>query len=476
MKRAGAWLTVLGVASLAACTAATPLVPGLPGSAQTWIFAVQALTGARGLADVEAVADSSGFPFRYIEAADSSIRLHALAYAESMEELGLEAGAIPAGAACARRCALTAPRASFVLDYTGKPQPGWQSVERADPDLMGYLVPDHAERCDPRCLSYHPSTMDLGSNSRAAYFLSVPRASGADGVFQEGILGLLDGSLFRVGAPGSLERLCRASSFHPSAGTWRREARELWVSSASGQLATLSLETVRAEAPCPYAVTATLPPGSPLFRMESPPGGDGSSFLAMDVLGNLSRWRDGTLRPLGAVDLDNPNVGTNNGVLIDLGDKAVAAAHGDDLAIIRGDQVTHLRRLAIGPQRTRVDGALVLGSQLYISLMEYDLFRLEADQLIPVDEGPSRLDRQWADVFGLSGIRGRIVGGTKNGLLGEWQLGTHYCPLLGPVAYDTPKYSLNIQDHLVWIDTEHEGDAQRVLWMSPDNSGTCPTP
>ncbi|MFO0727893.1 MAG: hypothetical protein U1E65_29205 [Myxococcota bacterium] len=454
---------------LSACT--PPAIDlGLPADGTSWIFALEERSGAKRILDVEAV-EGQAAAQRFVSASPE-VRVHALSYPVPLSALGLQSGPVPMGAPCARSCALVRPSAAFVLDTDGRAG-AWQNAAPIAAPILDRLVPDRSPRCEPQCLSVTATSADLSAASRSAFFLPAVPEGADQSSFEAGILGLLEGSVWRIGGPGQAQRLCAAGSFKPRAGTWRQPYGSIWAISTTRELAWLRLDGLDPDQPCPFVSSAQLPSGSSIIAMASPPETDGSSFLTITETGTIARWSRNQLVILGAADLDENEARTEEAILVDRGDRAFAGAAGDDLVTIRGDQLSHQRRFALGIPRTKTEALLVWGDRTFLTTKGYNLFILDRDTFVPLDEGAARMASTWENCRGLGVMQGRIVATLNQGFLGEWSPETSYCPLRTPQAQDGGQRALTIQHRLVTVDSQSRTAAQHVVWFSADTPEAC---
>ena len=116
---------------------------------------------------------------------------------------------------------------------------------------------------------------------------------------------------------------------------------------------------------------------------------------------------------------------------------------------------------------------LVWGDRTFLTTKGYNLFILDRDTFVPLDEGAARMASTWENCRGLGVMQGRIVATLNQGFLGEWSPETSYCPLRTPQAQDGGQRALTIQHRLVTVDSQSRTAAQHVVWFSADTPEAC---
>lgn len=467
-SRQAAVMCLLG----AGCSAPAPIVLGFPNwPAKSWVFGIQEDSASPNL-QLTARADLEE-PLELVLNQDKA-RIHAVAYEVPLERLGLSAGALEDAAPCERSCGLTRAAQAFELQYDPAHSAGWSQVSKVDPVILDALVPDRRDRCIEGCMVVTATQARLPTTVATAFLLPERAHPTREGEALSGLLGLVDGTMYRVGGPGSLERLCEPASIYITAAAWDAGAGRAWLATAAGQIGYLELSAVERGRPCPFVATSSV--SGRIVRLAlSPSAPPSERLLVLSSTGALGRLEAGRYRSLGAVALRNGETDSGDGFLIDLGEKAYASIGGDDIGLLRGDTLTHQAGFSLGAKLTQALSVMPFDGRLYFGFLTYNLFVESDGRIEPLDEGPSRQFTNWDDPHSLAALEGRIVVSLNKGLFGEWSSYNHYCPPSGRFGIDSPRHTLNIKRTIFWGDADDsDGTAPRlVYWIVPERSEQC---
>ncbi len=455
----------------AGCSAPAPIVLGFPSwPAKSWVFGIQEDIASANL-QLTARADLEE-PLELVLNHDKA-RIHAVAYEVPLERLGLSAGPVEDAAPCERSCELTRAAQAFELQYDPAHSAGWSQVSKVNPVLLAALVPDRGDRCIEGCLVVTATQARLQTTAATAFLLPERAHPTREGEALSGLLGLVDGTMYRVGGPGSLERLCEPAAIHITAAAWDASAGRVWLATAAGQIGYLDFSAIERGRPCPFVATSSV--NGRIVRLALSRSAPSERLLVLSSTGALGRLEAGRYRSLGAVALRNGEFDTSDGFLIDLGERAYASIGGDDIGLLRGDTLTHQTGLSLGAKLTQALSVMPFDGRLYFGLLTYNLFVERGGRIEPLDEGPSGQFSNWDDPHSLASLEGRIVVSLNKGLFGEWSSHNHYCPPSGRFAIDSARHTLNIKRTIFWGDADDsDGTAPRqVYWIVPDRSEQC---
>lgn len=195
-----------------------------------------------------------------------------LAYASTLEALGLVPGEIEPAPKCERPCRLAAPEASWSRPFReGEWTPA--SVPSA---LADRLVPDRATRCG--CLPIRFET--LRYEGRAEAVKLAPRADGA-------LILRQDGSIHHVGRDHQITRLCGPFDvFH--AGYASTETSTVWL--AGTRFGSVDLRQAHPDAPCPFREGPALPASAPIIALDGPREASPFELYALSSSGSFARF------------------------------------------------------------------------------------------------------------------------------------------------------------------------------------------
>lgn len=453
------------------CSAPAPVVLGVPSwPAKSWVFGVEE-DGASPNLQLTARADLEE-PLHLVLNHDKA-RVHAVAYEVPLERLGLSAGPIEGAAPCERSCELTRAAQAFQLQFDPAHTAGWSQVSKVDPVLLDALVPDRGARCIEGCLVVTATKASLPTTVATAFLLPERAHPTREGEALSGLLGLVDGTMYRVGGPGSLERLCEPAAIHITSAAWDAGAGRAWIATEAGEIGYLELSAIERGRPCPFVVTSSV--SARIVKLALAESGASERLLALSSTGALGRLEAGQYRSLGAVALRNGEIDSKDGFLIGLGERAYASIGGDEIGLLRGDTLLHQTSFSLGAKLTQALSVLPFDGRLYFGFLTYNLFVESGGRIEPLDEGPSRQFTNWDDPHSLAALEGRVVASLNKGLFGEWSSYNHYCPPSGRFAVDSARHTLNIKRTIFWGDADDsDGTAPRqVYWIVPDRSEQC---
>lgn len=462
----------LALALLAACSGEAPSfvpLPPLPSSAQSWVFA--ATQGAA--RDAEALQltalPGQGQLVRLVSA-QRALRLHAWAYAATLEELGVEAGPLGAAEPCQRSCGLLQPQRMFTLDFA-RGRPGeWTEVSALEPGILSALVPDAEARCQQGCLSYTVATAPLEPRQVTAFLVQETLSASEPTTAESALLGLVNGALYRVQGPGQLAKICGpGSGFAPTAAVDRRRHR-LWTSRGDG-VGYIELDQLDPDLPCPFTRTATL---SDVLRLSLTPDREPPELLSLSSTGAVVRVQGAKTKPLGLMTAQDNQVYA--GFVLSLGSVGYVGAGINELGVIEGDRLSFLRDFSLGARPAMAESVLYHQGDVYFGFRTYNLFvqRQAQGMISPLDEGPVRMNTTWDDPENLAVLDGRIVALLNNGLVGEWSARTGYCPLQGRFTPLSSRYMVNVQGTLVVPDGDAlDAPEWLVRWLIPRRPVRC---
>lgn len=415
------------------------------------------------------------------ELADAAIRLeaeggrtllHAFAYDVPLAELGLGSGEIPAAKPCERSCALTRPARHFELDYDFEHPSSWTEATSAGAAVLDVLVPDRHDRCREGCLSFTSTRTQIDGDAATAFLLpEQPRAT-EDGAYQSALLGLIDGTLYRVRSPSSIVRLCRGGGYAPTAGALDLASSKIWAVTSDLEVGSLELGGLDPERPCPFVRTATGAPGPQIIRMIR---ASDQSLLVLSSTGALARVQGPVVTRLGLVALRSTEAFSHDGFLIEQDGIAYAAVGGDEVVTIRGDELSRQRAFSLGAKVTQAMSALSHEGVLYAGFLSYNLYVLDGGRFDPLDEGLARMSATWDDPTSLAVYEGSIMASLNQGFVGEWSRATSYCPVQGPFNIDGARRGLNLGGRLFSGDgdTVSASKPRALLWVIPSKSERC---
>lgn len=473
MGSAATQRSLLGLLCCVSCSAPGSAVLGYPSwPAQSWVFALeqpQAPVEAR----VQLRADERADVAIRLEAEGGRALLHAFAYEVPLAELGLSSGVIPPAKACERSCALTRPARHFELDYDFEHPSSWTEATSVGAAALDVLVPDRHDRCREGCLSFTSTRTQIDGDASTAFLLpEQPRATEA-GAYESALLGLTDGTLYRVRGPGSIERLCRGGGYAPTAGALDASRSRIWAATSELEVGSLELGALDPDRACPFVRTATGAPGPRIFRILA--SSTDGSLLVLSSTGALARVRGPQVTGLGLVSLRTTEASSLDGFLIEHDGLTYAAIGGDEVVTLRGDELSRQRAFSLGAKVTQAMSALSHGGTLYAGFLSYNLYVLNRGRFDPLDEGLARMGATWDDPSSLSFNEGSILSTLNHGFVGEWSPATSYCPIQGPFNIDGAHFSLNLGGRLF----SGDGDAvsaskpRALLWLIPSKSETC---
>lgn len=457
---------------LAGCSAPGPVVLGAPSwPAKSWIFGVVE-EGAKGELQLTARADEEAEPIRLVLSRDRA-RLHAVAYDVPLNTLGLGQGPIEAAAPCDRRCALTRYAQGFELQYDTAHEAGWAQVAKVDDALLDALVPDRRDRCIEGCMVVTATQARLPTAAATAFLLAERPHPTREGEFESGLLGLVDGALYRVGEPGSLQQLCEPAGLHITAGDWDPIAGRAWIATATGQIGFMELALAVPDRPCPFVATSSV--AGRIVRIAVSKDAPAERLLVLSSTGALGRIEAGRYRYLGAVALRNTETDSNDGFLRDFGETAYASIGGDDIGLLRGDVLTHQTGFSLGAKLTQALSIMPFAGRLYFGFLTYNLYVEKDGRIEPLDEGLSRQRINWDDPHSLAVLEGRVVVSLNKGQFGEWSSHDHYCPTSGRFSLDSARFTLNIKRTVFWGDADDSDHIRprEVYWIMPDRTEEC---
>lgn len=456
---------------LASCSAPAPVVLGSPiWPAKSWVFGVQE-EGAAGDLQLTARADDSA-PLRLV-LNQNRARLHAVAYNVPLETLGLVAGPIEAAGRCERRCALTRYAQGFELQFDSSHATSWTQVTSVDGALLDAMVPDRRDRCIEGCMVVTATQARLPTAAATAFLLSERPHPTREGESESGLLGLVDGAMYRVGGPGSLERLCEPAGLHITAGDWDPVAGRAWIATTSGQIGFIELARAVPGQPCPFVATSSA--AGRIVRVAVAKDAPAERLLVLSSTGALGRIEAGRYRRLGAVALRSTETDSNDGFLRDFGQTAYVSIGGDDIGMLRGDVLTHQTGFSLGAKLTQALSILPYEGRLYFGFLTYNLYVEKDGRIEPLDEGLSRQRINWDDPHSLAVLEGRVVVSLNKGQFGEWSSHNHYCPTSGRFSLDSARFTLNIKRAIFWGDADDSDHIRprEVYWIMPDRTEEC---
>jgi len=462
-------------ASAGACSEPPPRVlPPPPGPASSWILAaVQADTPAERL-QLTAVEDTTSAA--HFIADTERTRLYAMGYQSSLARLGLAAGPLEHAQDCERHCELTRPDAQFVLEVDPAQAPGWTMLSAPDPAILDAVVPDRHKRCAEGCLSFRESSASLGTASDPYYLVAEAHDPGDPSIATSALMGLADGSLFRVRGPGEVERLCQRTGFLPYAAALEPGQSTLWIARDDNAIGWVDLAALDPEQPCPFTRTATLPAGARTLRLALLPGRDPPELYVLSSSGAISLLRSSVFKAIGMVALKEGDASTNSGFALPVEAAAFFGAGGDEIAVLREGRLSYHRKLAQSLGRGNADSALAYQGDVYIGVDTFNLFvsREGVGNIVPLNEGASRLESPWEDPEALAPLQGRIFVVLSRGMLGEWSQRTEYCHPQRVTA-DHVRSLMNIRGNLFLPDGDPANVPERLArWLEPERKEVCP--
>lgn len=409
-------------------------------------------------------------------------RLYAFGYDRELTSLGLAAGPIEPATRCERSCELTRPAYQLVLEWDPVQESVWTEASAPDSTVLDALVPDRHDRCLEGCIAFNETYANLPSSAETSYLLAEALDPQDPSIATSALLGLQDGSLFRVGDKGQVERLCQPTGAPPSCAAYEPGRRELWVARADNALGWIDLEALDRERPCPFTRTTTLPTGALVIRLALAPGSTPLELLTLSSSGTIARVTGSARRSIGSVALREGDLGTPYGFALAVPGGAYFGAGGDQIAILRGDQLSVRNKLAQGLTcvvsscRANADSAIVYGGDVYFGVDSFNLYvsRGGTGAITALSEGAGRVQAPWEDPKTLAALQGHIFAGLSRGLLGEWSERTDYCPPR-KIAANGVRWLLNIQGNLFLGDGEQTTPPDRaVRWLEPDRKEVCP--
>lgn len=408
-------------------------------------------------------------------------RFYALGYNSELPSLGLTAGPIEPAIACERRCELTRPSYHLVLEWDPVQDPVWTEASTPDPAVLDALVPDRHERCLEGCITFTETNANLPSSAETSYLLAEALDPQDPSIATSALLGLKDGSLFRVGDKGEVERLCQPTGALPSCAAYEPGRRELWVARADSTLGWIDLEALDRERPCPFTRTTTLPTGALVIRLALARGATPPELLTLSSTGAIARLTGSARRSIGSVALREGDMGTPYGFALAVPGGAYFGAGGDQIAILQGNQLSVRSKLAQGLTcvvsscRGNADSAIIYGGDVYFGVDTFNLYvsRGGTAAIDALSEGAGRVQAPWEDPKTLTVLQGHIFAGLSRGLLGEWSERTDYCQPR-KIATSGVLWLLNIRGNLFVGDGDQTTLPDRaVRWLEPDRKEVC---
>lgn len=459
---------------LAACAQPPPQVlPVPPGPASSWILAAgQADTPER--LQLAAV-DESSSATKFLSDTGRT-RLYALGYRVPLAALGLTPGLLGPAAPCERSCELTRPDYQFLLEVDPAQTYGWTGLSDPEPAVLDALVPDRHGRCAEGCLSFSTREADLESLSDPHFLVEETHDPKDPSVSTSALMGLSDGTLFRVGGPGQLERLCQGTGVRPSAAAYDPDRGTLWIAREDGAVGRVDVAALDRAEPCPLSRTATLPAGTYALRLAMVPDRDPPELYVLSWTGVISLLRGSVFEPIGAVALEEGDPTTTSGFTLVVPGAVFFGAGGEEVAVLRNGRLSYHRNLSQGIDRAKADSAIAYKGDVFIAVDTFNLFvsRGAIGNVEPLQEGASRLAEPWQDPNGLAVLQGHLFAVLSGGSLGEWSARTGYCKSKEPPTDDQVRSVLNLQGSLFLPDGDPNNAERRLArWLVPDRKEVC---
>lgn len=457
---------------LASCAGPAPEALSLPpGESGSWVLSFrEAGIEALQLAALEGDSDQVRF-----SATNRSGRIVALGYDVPLSELGLAPGNLGPAAACERRCALVAPARRYELAFTRGAAASWVTLAEVEPELLDALVPDRSPRCDVGCKDLSEVSISYGTTSPTQLVVPEHPWPSEENAADSALVAMADGSLFRVRDPLQLERVCGPSTA-PAAGAFDPGRNRLWLARADGAIGWLGLDALDPNAPCPFVRTASVPAGAAPIRLALHPLRDPPELYLLQASGAFSMVSGARVTSLGSVDLPSGDRTTQIGFALAVGETAYFGGAGNDVAIYQDGIVSHQRGFRLGVQNAEAQSALTYRGDVYVGVGVYDLFvrRGGVGSILPLDEGPQRIEAFWADPKSLAVLDGRIFTCLTDGFLAEWSAATGYCqPRAGYGPYGNISIT-NVRGALFIIDANQDPSTERrARWLVDPRPKTC---
>lgn len=396
---------------IAACgsdvrVAAWPVVP----EAQSQILAIRRASTS----DIELRASAYAAALELGTAASGDgMTLELFLYDQGLETLGLTAGVLPAGEACARGCALLDPLESYSsrVEESGVPV-GWQ-LAAPSAAVSEALVADFAVRCD-RCVSDEIQVVPLPEpvvDTTTAFLAAAGDSS---------YVGLNEGEVFRVDAELDAQRVCRAgyTRYRLRGGVSRGD--ELWILNSTA-LHRLSVSAQDPDMPC-VVETATVPGAftTELRLLVGAPEPAPFELFALSDGGELHRYDGQTWTDSVRLEFDSGPSPSMTWLEPGL----VAVGFGDErVAVVRGTSVQMLR--------VPVPNSFVRG-QAYDPELGH-AFLLRDHGLAILEEGAWRLETTvpegWLNGRALIASDGGFLCTMSVGRFGRWYPERGHCPI-----------------------------------------------
>jgi len=465
---------VLPVLLGAACAEPPTLVPLPPSSSAAWIFAVSqyASVDSEGLQLTAAEGDATPV---LLLANRRSLRLSALGYDEALPRLGLAPGPVGPALPCERSCALATPDRRFVLDFSLGHEPIWATVEGLEGVELDALVPDRRKRCDEGCLSLTSTATELAALEGAVFLRPESLNSSDPTIAESALLGLADGSIYRVRGPGNVERVCGPSAILPTAAAYDERSERLWIAT-SGAIGWVELTSSQG-GPCRFTETATTPPGLKIRWMAVVAGAQPPELFALSTSGVLGRFAPG-FEAVSSVALAPNEANARSGFMLAVGPWVYAGASGPEVTIVKDDSITTQGDLRLGARGAEARSAVAQQDDVYLGVTTYNLFvqRQRGGPFVPLDEGPGRMASPWEDPDSLVVLGRRLLAPLSRGFIGEWSPRTGYCPLKPGFTFNgnAVKLMLNIQGTLFLADSSTLPQPRFVRWLVPERPEACP--
>ncbi|MFO0728825.1 MAG: hypothetical protein U1E65_33915 [Myxococcota bacterium] len=458
------------IAAIAAlgCSPTPPTVLGLPAEGlRSWIFAFERPERPETDRYVFVALEDPGAAVHFLSTRPAST-LFALGYDRSLSELGLVAGTLPAAAACARSCEVDRPLRSFALPYN-QSTAAWSEVASVTPAVFDLLIPDHATRCNEGCLSI---TSTFASNGPSPITAVVSQRPSLDAEATRAVLLRADGAMFESTGPGVLRPLCGAGQLQPTAAFLQAGASSLWVATADGRLGTIALDRVEPAAPCALdQEILRVPPA--IVRLGGPLTGPITALHAITSTGALGRIVGTTYTPLRALKLQDQDLTTRYGFVVEHQGTVFATPGGIELAVVRGDHITVLTTEAqIVP--VHLVSATVYRDQLYIAARRSNLLTVVDEHLVGVP-GSAVGDVRWSSPNGLAALQGRLVASAKDGEFAQWSPATGYCPsqTVGQHRQDGSQTAVVGGSFMVGDTSDPGVQDNQIWWLTPTKSERC---
>lgn len=458
---------------LASCASPAPEALSLPSSGpRSWVLGLR----EEGSAPIQLAALEGDREQVRFTATNRSARIVALGYDVPLSELGLVPGNLGPATACARRCALIAPRERYELAFTRDVEVSWAALTEIEPELLDALVPDRSPRCDVGCLDLSEVSTGYGTTSPTRLVVAERALVGDETAADSALVGMADGAFYRVRDPLQLERLCGPPGATPTAGAFDERRDRLWLARADGTIGWMDLSALDPSAPCPFVRTASVGSAPIAIRLALHPERDPPELYVLHASGAFSKLSGSKLTALGAVDLRSGDRATEIGFALAVGDVAYFGAAGNDVAIYQDEIVSHQRGFKLGVQNAEAQSALHYRGDVYVGVGVYDLFvrRGGVGGIVPLDEGRQRVEAYWEDPKSLAVLDGRIFTCLTDGFLAEWSRATGYCaPRSGYGPHGNISVT-NVRGALFIIDADEDPSTERrARWLVDPRPKTC---